>query len=102
VRAPLRPFIGLAPNSAPQLAQFLREQGFIAESSQDASRYALYLDRVRFEEEAKRPLLAQLENGDFPLLRLGRWFGGARSTLCITGDIDGLTLGDYAMRLFGR
>ncbi len=31
-----------------------------------------------------------------------RWRDGARSALCITGDIDALTLGDYAMRLFRR
>jgi hypothetical protein len=35
-------------------------------------------------------------------LTRGHWHGGARSALCITGDIDALTLGDYALRIVGR
>lgn len=42
-----------------------------------------------------------LERSDAPR-ESERWRGGARSALCITGDIDALTLGDFALRIVGR
>ena len=44
----------------------------------------------------------ELETGRFPLLRLGRWPGGAKSALAVTGDVDALTIWDYALRFFGH
>ena len=35
-----------------------------------------------------------------PLVRLWRWPNGAKSAMCITGDLDALTLFDYASRIF--
>lgn len=32
----------------------------------------------------------------------GRWHGGAQSVLCLSGDIDAMTLGDYVLRVLGR
>ena len=52
--------------------------------------------------ETVERLLAQIEGGDFPLVRLGRWPNGARSALCVTGDIDALTIWDYGLRFLGR
>lgn len=100
--APRRPFIGLSPASDPALASFLRQQGYIVEEAPGGEVHACYLDRPSFRQEDERPLLAQLESGDFPLVRLGRWPDGARSALCITGDIDALTLWDYSLRFLGR
>ncbi len=37
-----------------------------------------------------------------PTIRLGLWPEGAQSALAITGDIDGLTLWDYGLRVLGR
>ncbi len=37
-----------------------------------------------------------------PLVRYWRWPGGAKSAMCVTGDLDALTLLDYASRLFAR
>ena len=37
------------------------------------------------------PLLTQIEQADFPLVRFGRWPNGARSAFNVTGDIDALT-----------
>lgn len=102
LRADRRPFIGLSRASAPNLASFLRQQGFIVEVADGPGAYALYLDQPQFAAEDERPLLAQLEGGHFPLVRLGRWPDGARSALCITGDIDALTLWDYGLRFLGR
>lgn len=102
LRAPRRPFIGVSSTSAPYLTSFLRQQGYIVEQTQDAQANAFYLDRPEFGYEDERPLLAQIEGGNFPLVRLGRWPDGARSALCITGDIDALTLWDYSLRFLGN
>jgi peptidoglycan/xylan/chitin deacetylase (PgdA/CDA1 family) len=37
-----------------------------------------------------------------PALWVGRWPDGARAALAVTGDIDALTVADYALRLVGR
>ena len=102
MRASLRPFIGLSPLTSPKLADFLRQQGYIIETSVEKDRYSYYFDQTEFVAEQERPLLAQIEESDRPLVRLGRWPNGARSALAITGDIDALTLWDYGLRLFGK
>jgi peptidoglycan/xylan/chitin deacetylase (PgdA/CDA1 family) len=102
IHTSLRPFIGLSPATSPTLADFLREQGYIVEISEEKRRYSYYFDRAEFTAEQERPLLAQIEETGRPLVRLGRWPDGARSALAITGDIDALTLWDYSLRLFGR
>jgi hypothetical protein len=102
VRASRRPCIGLSPPTSPGLASFLRQQGYIVETGEDGQCYSHYFDQTEFIAEQERPLLAQIEGSNRPLLRLGRWPDGARSALAVTGDIDALTLWDYGYRLFGR
>jgi peptidoglycan/xylan/chitin deacetylase (PgdA/CDA1 family) len=102
LQARSRPFIGLAPNSSPDLLRFLREQGYITEVSQERQLYSCYFDQTEFTPEQGLALLAQIETSDRPLVRLGRWPNGAQSALSITGDIDALTLWDYGLRLLGR
>lgn len=97
-----RPFIGVHPTSPRTLVTFLREQGFIVEESEDERGYTCYLRRDRFAREDQRALLAELDELAFPLLRLARWPHGARSALAFTGDIDALTIRDYAFRFVGR
>ncbi len=99
-RAAQRPFIGIAPDAPVGLPSFLRQQGFIVESATSAADYAYYLDCPRFAREDERALLDEIERAEFPLVRLGRWPHGARSALAVTGDIDALTIWDYALRLF--
>lgn len=102
IHAPLRPFIGLSPASSPALADFLQQQGYIVEVSGEGYRYPYYFDQADFVAGHERPLLSQIEETDYPLVRLGRWPDSARSSLAITGDIDALTLWDYGLRFFGR
>jgi peptidoglycan/xylan/chitin deacetylase (PgdA/CDA1 family) len=97
-----RPLIGVSPKSAEALIDFLRQQGYFIEINADPKNYPIYLERSDFKPEDERPLLAQIEMGDWPLLRLGRWPAGAYSALCVTGDIDALTLWDYGLRLLGN
>ena len=100
--ASLRPFVGLSPATSIKVADFLRQQGYIVEINEESHRYTCYVHQTEFAAEHKRPLLAEIEKSEYPLVRLGRWPDGARSALSITGDIDALTLWDYGLRLFGR
>lgn len=95
-----RPLIGLSPDSPAFLEYFLRHQGYLVEKGADPEAYAYYLDRVTFTQQDERPLVAALEQGDFPLVRLSRWPDGARCALAVTGDIDAITLWDYGRRIF--
>ena len=102
VHATRRPFIGVSPSSSRALTRFLRQQGYIVEISQDRNRYKCYFDQTNFDVGQERQVLAQIENSDCPLVRLGRWPNGAQSALAITGDIDALTLWDYGLRAIGK
>jgi hypothetical protein len=97
-----RPFIAVSARSSPRLTSFLRQQGYIVEPANGEQAQALVLDAPEFAPEDERPLLSRIEEGAFPLLRLGRWPSGHGSALAISGDIDALTLLDYGLRLFGR
>ncbi len=98
----IRPFIGISPASDAALVSFLRQQGYIVETAPAPGEHAYFLDRPQFGPLDERPLLADIENGGFPLVRLGRWPHGARSALVVTGDIDALTLWDYGLRALGN
>ncbi|GIK41913.1 MAG: hypothetical protein BroJett011_57460 [Chloroflexota bacterium] len=102
IAATQRPVIGISPQSAKALVDFLRQQGYLIEISKDSHNYPLYLHHPEFKPEDERPLLGKIENGSWPLLRLGRWPNGTRSALCVTGDIDALTLWDYGLRTLNR
>jgi hypothetical protein len=97
-----RPFIGISSSSSPNINGFLRQLGYIVEQADDNRTHAFYIDQIDFDYRDERPLLARIEKSDFPLVKLGRWPGGARSALCITGDIDALTIWDYGLRLLER
>jgi len=96
------PFIGVSPGSPPALVDFLCQQGYVVQTATDAHRYAFYLDQTTFTAVDERPLLARIENADFPLVRLGCWPHGARSALAVSGDIDALTIWDYGLRFLGK
>lgn len=102
IRSPLRPFVGLSPGVDPKLASFVQQQGYIVETSDKAQDYECYLDQTSFTAQDQREVLTTLENTARALVRLSRWPDGAHSALAITGDIDALTMWDYALRLLGR
>lgn len=97
-----RPFIGVSSSSPAGLNDFLQQQGYIVEQADTDEQHSFYVDQPSFDRRDERSLLARIENSDFPLVKLGRWPGGARSALCITGDIDALTIWDYGLRLLER
>jgi Polysaccharide deacetylase len=97
-----RPFLGIHPSSSPSVAQFLREQGYIVESAVAPGIHSHFIRLEDFPRSGQRPLLSELERGTFPLVRLGRWPSGARSALSVTGDVDALTIWDYASRFLSK
>lgn len=96
------PAVGVSPNASTALAQFLKAEGFIVEESTRRKTYGLYFDREEFDEKEKLALLSEIEASDKPYVRLWRWPERARSALSISGDIDCVTLWDYAYRLVGE
>lgn len=102
VRCPKRPVIGISPDAAPQLMQFLRHQGYPVEVSTQPELYSIYLPQTSLQETGERTLLNHIEQTDEPLIRLSRWPHGAQSALVVTGDVDAFTLLDYGRRIFYR
>jgi peptidoglycan/xylan/chitin deacetylase (PgdA/CDA1 family) len=102
VRAEVRPFVGVHPESPDAIRTFLREQGYLVEVADSPEGYGSFLHRDRFSPEDELPLVRELESSRNPLLQLSRWPGGTRSALSITGDVDALTIWDFALRLVGR
>lgn len=96
----LRPFIGVAPDTPPDLIGFLEEQGYLVDSGPDASRCATYVEGHAQRALNRVELIERIERSPAPLVRFWRWPAGARSALCLTGDLDALSLVDYAARVF--
>ncbi len=101
VKSAIRPVIGVS-SAGDALAHFLRQQGYLVEVTDQPQHYAFFFDKPAFTPEDERPVLADLEQSNRPLIRLNRWPGRARSALAVTGDIDALTFWDYGLRLIGR
>lgn len=100
-QASQRPCIGLSPDSDLALFDFLKQQGYWVEYSSDYKAYSIYLSQAKFVAADERPLLSWLAQQEAPLVCLGRWPNAAQSALCVTGDIDALTLWDYGLRFLG-
>ena len=103
VAGALLPFVGLPTGSPESSVAFLREQGYIVRSDEWAAQCAIYLDGVtqaRLKSEVE--WIEHIESCAGPLVRFWRWPDGARSTLSITGDLDALSLVDYAPRLWAH
>jgi peptidoglycan/xylan/chitin deacetylase (PgdA/CDA1 family) len=96
----VRPFIGIGPGVPSETVDFLTQQGYILESSEEASRYGVHFDAAsvrRLSSEVR--LIEHIESSEAPLVRFWRWPRAARSALAVTGDLDALSLMDYAMRI---
>lgn len=95
------PFIGL-PSDAPQwVVNDLPRMGYILIIGEEGLKCSLYLDKGclnLFEQPVE--LIAYIESLNVPMIRYWPWPEGMRSALCITGDLDALSLVDYATRFF--
>ena len=96
-----RPFIGVAMETPAALVAFLRDQGYIVETGREASGCPTYLSSTELARlQNYVQLIEFIESSPSPVVRFWRWPSGARSALCVTGDLDALSLTDYAARVF--
>ena len=95
-----RPFVGVPAETPSTLVAFLQEQGYIVKTGAEASRCAIYLSPATLAALHNQfELLDFIETSPAPLVRFWRWPSGARSAFCVTGDLDALSLTDYAARV---
>ncbi len=100
LESPQPPVIGLALNTSPAAAGFLQKEGYPIEVSSHPEKYGLYFDNLsNFKSTDEKKLSDAIESSESPLVRFWRWPDGARSALSVTGDIDSITLWDFALRL---
>jgi len=98
-----RPFVGLPADAPKRIVSFLREQGYILDTGETATLCATYIDAATLAGlTSEVELIDYIEASTGPLIRYWRWPNAARSAMCITGDLDALTLLDYVSRLFVR
>lgn len=98
-----KPIIGIANDSSPLLTNYLKNEGFIFEISENRDDYAIYLNQFNtFKEEDQIKVLALIEEDLSPLVRFWRWPGGYVSAMAITGDIDGIKFFDFVSRFLSR
>ena len=101
VPATPRPFVGVAEDVPESVTSFLQNRGYILESGELAPRCSVFLNAERAKRvPSQAGLLSWIEGRPGPLVRYGPWPDGAKSALCISGDLDALTLRDYVSRLF--
>jgi len=100
IKSRKKPVVGIPKNSPHELIHFLRNEGFIFETSEESDKYSVYLDSFdNFSEKDEKNALEIIHASDLPLIRLWRWPNGCKNCLSITGDIDCLTLYDFLDRL---
>lgn len=97
--SPIRPFVGVSSLCPRQYMSFLKSNGYAVEISDKKHDYGIYIDE-NVKSLSERRLATMIENSNAPVLRFWRWPDGARSALCITGDIDWITLLDFLPRIW--
>jgi peptidoglycan/xylan/chitin deacetylase (PgdA/CDA1 family) len=96
-----RPFVGVPPDIPAETKAFVEEQGYIIDRSEHAAGCTVYLDsELLAQYNTQVQLINYIECLPGPLVRFWRWPNEAKSALCVTGDLDALSLIDYASRLF--
>jgi hypothetical protein len=100
LREGTRPFVGVSRALSAATILFLKDQGYIVDESEHASQCSLYLGDSAIDTWSEVQIVNYVESSDAPLVRFSRWPDQAKSALCITGDLDALSLRDYASRLF--
>lgn len=101
INGPRLPFIGLPSDAPDWVGPALRQMGYILLTGEEGLKCSLYLDKgclALFDHPVE--LIAYIESLNVPMIRFWPWPDGMRSALCITGDLDALSLMDYATRLF--
>lgn len=98
-----RPMVGISSNVPVAVKNFLIEQGYLIDSSDQAFLCSIFLDADNLKKVTSPvDLIDFIENSDGPLVRIWRWPDGCKCAFSVSGDLDALSLMDYAARLFVR
>jgi peptidoglycan/xylan/chitin deacetylase (PgdA/CDA1 family) len=95
VEDPVRPFVGVAAGDR-DVAAFLTEQGYVVDDGPTARDCTVVIDGA---PGSHVDLVERIEGSPGPLLRFSRWPSEAKCAFCLAGDLDALSLRDYARRL---
>lgn len=93
------PLLGVERGAPDARIARLRELGYLVADPADAARCTVRIESSLIETATDRELVAHIEGTPGRLVRFWHWPDGVRSALCFTGDLDALSLGDYARRL---
>jgi hypothetical protein len=100
-QADVKPVVGVSRRCPPAVLALLREEGLPVEIGEERGRYGAYVDGDLGSGASPADhvrMLSHIEQSRGPLIRLWRWPRGARSALAVTGDIDAVTIQDFAFR----
>jgi peptidoglycan/xylan/chitin deacetylase (PgdA/CDA1 family) len=98
-RSTVKPVVGISSRSPRALLDFLQEEGLQAEVSDHPEQFGAYID-VDGNTFDQARVLNEIEQSPGPLVRIWRWPNGTRSALAVTGDIDCITVQDFAFRIW--
>jgi peptidoglycan/xylan/chitin deacetylase (PgdA/CDA1 family) len=103
VSGELKPCIGVNPGCSEMLFDFLKNEGFVFEVSQDSSKYSLFVDGHEvFDRKDEQKLLNMIEQNTNPIIRYWRWPQEKKSAFVTSHDLDCLTLTDFLLRSIGK
>jgi peptidoglycan/xylan/chitin deacetylase (PgdA/CDA1 family) len=103
VSGELKPCIGVRPHCSKILLDFLKDEGFVYEVSQDNSKYSMFLDGYEvFDRKDEQSLLNMIEQSTNPIIRYWRWPQEKMSAFVTSHDLDCLTLTDFLLRSIGK
>jgi hypothetical protein len=95
------PGIALSNQCHPSWRDFLHEEGFLTLDPIHCARAAYVVDEPNMLTEKRAfNILQAIDSADTPTVRLWRWPQGCRNALCVSGDIDCMTLQDFLWRIW--
>jgi peptidoglycan/xylan/chitin deacetylase (PgdA/CDA1 family) len=110
VRCRRRPVIEYDPDFSLQEIDLLRSEGFVVKGHEATTKFSTltrkvvtrlrdpYQDSGQIFNEVS--YINEIDESGMPLVRIWRWPHGCRSALAITGDVDSITITDFARRFF--
>jgi peptidoglycan/xylan/chitin deacetylase (PgdA/CDA1 family) len=99
----LKPCVGVHPRCSKMLREFLTDEGFCWEVSDNNSKYSLFLnDYETFARKDEVDLLNRIAESPNPIVRYWRWPACMRSAFVTTHDLDSVTVIDFLLRLLGK
>ena len=100
VESQICPIIGVGEDAPSDAIDYLKQEGYIVETGIAPDKCAIYFnDLKQIDDTDKAWLSREIEQSEAPLVRYWRWPERAGSALSVSGDIDSITLVDFALRI---